>query len=105
MARPANTYRAARRAAGKLAHRQNGAGVGKNTPRVSVSPVAFKLPYDLPSRLRPNPKKSYNLQAGNVPGGLRRALQEDAELNAIVESRINDVPVTVNTNRLILAQA
>lgn len=79
MARAANTYRAARRAAGKLQHRQNRAGVGKNMPSVSLSPVPFKLGYQLPSRHHPRNKKPFNLQAGNVPGSVRRRMARQSE--------------------------
>lgn len=82
MARPANSYRAARRAAGKAEHRKNGAGVSANMPRVSISPVANRFRKSLPV------KKPYNLQAGNYPGSVRRF---NATLTSVFAAMFDEV--------------
>lgn len=68
MARAANTYRAQRRALGKVNHRKNGAGVSANTPRLSNSPV--------PNKMRGFPRNTgpakYLGMLGNIPGSVRR---------------------------------
>jgi hypothetical protein len=69
MARAANTYRAQRRAVGKTKHRENGAGVSANTPRLSNSPVANKM-RGFPRNTGP---AKYLGMAGNIPGSVRRA--------------------------------
>jgi hypothetical protein len=68
MARAANTYRAQRRAVGKAKHRENGAGVSANTPRLSNSPVANKM-RGFPRNTGP---VKYLGMAGNIPGSVRR---------------------------------